>query len=240
MVGAPRRLHHLVFAINLHTENRLKLLRFSPLLALAIGALLISTLVACGGGANKTVEAAQSAAETATLSPTSTPSPTPTPLPPTPTPTPFAGTVARIKSSVLNIDAPIEELAINSANELDTPKKQNVDVGWYYIYDRPGWGGNALFSAHVYYREIPGPFVDLAKAKSGDQIQVVMEDGTQYTYQVISNQRILLENIDMGKIIWPPERGNKEWITLITCGGQFDPVTRDYFSRDIIVAERVS
>jgi sortase (surface protein transpeptidase) len=92
----------------------------------------------------------------------------------------------------------------------------------------------------VYYREVAAPFVNLAKAKNGDEIDVVMEDGTQYTYRVISNQRILLENIDMGKVIWPPERGNKEWITLITCGGQFDTVTREYFSRDIIVAERES
>jgi sortase (surface protein transpeptidase) len=138
------------------------------------------------------------------------------------------------------VDAPIEELQINSRGELDTPKVENTNVGWYDIYDKPGFFGNALFSAHVYYHSIPAPFVNLAKSTEGDSIIVQMENGLEYTYEVISNKRYHRDQMDMGAIIYPKEKADyDEWVTLITCGGELDSTGQEYISRDVIVAKRI-
>lgn len=220
----------------------MKLARLLSLSVFAVGAMLLVIGIACTGGN------AQEDDPTPTLPPTNTSAPssptataTFTPPPsPTASPTPFDGAVARLKIPRFNVDAQIEEMAIDENGYLDTPEDENNGVAWYYIYDKPGWSGNAVFSAHVYYHSIPAPFKDLAKSVEGDEIIVQMEDGTEYTYAVISNERYHRDTIPMGDIIWPPEKADyDEWITLITCGGELDSTGQNYVSRDVIVAKRV-
>lgn len=215
----------------------MKFARTLSLAVFAFGAILLIAGVACSGGDAQEPDPTPTPTETATATPTPTRTPPPTP---TATPTPFDGAVARLKIPRFNVDAPIEELAINARNELDTPKDENTSVGWYYIYDKPGWSGNAIFSAHVYYHSIPAPFVSLAKSAEGDEIFVVMEDGTEYRYTVISNKRYHRDDMPMGDIIWPKEKADyDEWVTLITCGGELDSTGQEYVSRDVIVAKRI-
>jgi sortase (surface protein transpeptidase) len=236
----------------------LKLLRSASLLLLLAGAVAFAA-AACGGGGAKDQSPTVGSSETGTPESTATPAPTNTPSP-TPSPTPYNGAIARVKIPRLGVDAPIEELAINSRGELDTPKGENTNVGWYHIYDKPGrtnpenlgWksiagkpalpvSGNAVFSAHIYYHNVPAPFVNLAKAQVGDEIVIQMEDGREYKYQVVKKDRYHRDNVPMGEIIWPTQKPeDKEWVTMITCGGALDETGQEYISRDVVVAERVS
>lgn len=236
--------------------------RLVPLVLLAVGAAAAFVLAACGGDSSAETAPPSASATTAlaapsaTATPTARPANTPTPVP---TPTPYNGRISRFQVPRLGIDAPIEELAINSLGELDTPKAENVAVGWYYLYDKPGrlnpdnrgwvdfggkpavngFAGNSVFSAHVYYHSIPAPFQKLAQAKEGDEISVTMEDGRQYTYVVFSNQRYHRDTMPMGDIIWPKQKpADEEWITMITCGGELDSSGQEYLSRDVVVARR--
>ena len=220
----------------------MKLVRTLSLALFALGALVLVVGIACSDGDEKQEATPEPTATVPAETPTSTAPATNTPRPtPTATPTPFNGAVARIKIPRFNVDAPIENLAINAAGELDTPKDTNRSVGWYHIYDKPGFGGNAIFSAHVYYHSIPAPFVSLAKSAAGDKIVVQMENGTEYTYEVISNDRYHRDTIDMGAIIWPKQKADyDEWVTLITCGGELDSTGQEYISRDVVVAKRIS
>ena len=220
-------------------------------------ALLIAGFVLRGGGSaseaapevSPTLQNIQATpTNTATPSPSPTPRPTNAPLPtatatPTATPTPFAGPLARLKIERFGVDSPIEEIGLKANNELETPHDP-LNTGWYYIYDRPGWGGNAVFSAHVdYWPDIIGPFNKLAELEIDDVIEVDMEDGTAYRYRVVSNHRYSVYDIPMGDVIWPSNKpANAEWITLITCGGQFVSSAPggpgEYLHRDVVVAER--
>jgi sortase (surface protein transpeptidase) len=184
----------------------------------------------------------------ATDTPTEAP-PTQTPVTaeatPTPTATPFDGTVARLLIPRFNVDSAIEAIGLtNDGTQLDVPDEP-LNTGWYDIYSRPGWGGNAVFAAHVdYFPDIRGPFYNLKYVQPEDDIIVVMEDGTQYTYKVISFQRYDANTIPMGDIIWPPNKpASDEWITLITCGGELQRLSPDgpgeYLQRDVVVARRV-
>jgi sortase (surface protein transpeptidase) len=163
---------------------------------------------------------------------------------PTPTATPFDGAVLRLKIPRFEVDSEIEPIGLTDDNRLEVPEDP-YDTGWYDIYAKPGFGGNALFSAHVdYYPDIRGPFYNLKYLEGGDEIVVVMEDGTEYTYSVFSYKRYDASTIPMGDIIWPSTRPEgEEWITLITCGGRFQSLTPDgpgdYLDRDVIVARRV-
>lgn len=175
--------------------------------------------------------------------PTSQPDPTATQVPPSPTPTPFAGEVSSFRLDAFDIDADIENIGLTPNNQLDVPAGAD-NVGWYGIYDRPGWGGNAVFAAHVsVYAHGPGPFWDLSRTEQGDRFVVTMEDGTEYTYEAIRLKRYHVDEIAMGELIDADEKPDgEEWITLITCGGE--RVQRadgrvDFLHRDVVVARMI-
>lgn len=197
-----------------------------------------------------------------TPTPAPSPSATPTDVPsPTPTPVPYNGNITRFKIPRFNVDAAVEEIAIKKNNELDVPTNPR-DVGWYnselvakggpYLGAKPGFGKNAVFSAHVDYYGLPPqvmPFNKLNQLSPGDQIVVSMDNGQDYTYSVILKQNYNISDIKMGELIDAPAKPEgKEWITLITCGntgpyvyvngGNSGPV--EYLTRDVVIAERVS
>jgi hypothetical protein len=192
---------------------------------------------------------------------------------PTATVPPSTGAVARMKVPSLGIDFAIEPLGILPSNELDTPHDANNKIGWYhgyvvtnasgdvsYHFDsipdpsrigsdthilKPGYGTNSVFSAHESWNFQAGPFKDLNKANPGDLIVVDMDDGREYTYKIFSKQRYDVNTIPMGDLIWPKDRpADKEWITLITCGGNFVATQAnglgEYTQRDVVLAERIS
>ncbi len=155
------------------------------------------------------------------------------------------GAVARMLIPSVGVDYPIEEIGLLPNNALDTPHDALGKIGWYSIYKKPGSGGNAVFSAHVNYDFKQGPFANLAKVQPGDEIDIQMDDGSKYTYRIFRKQRYDVANMPMGELIWPSDRpSGKEWITLITCGGNFVATQAnglgEYTQRDVVVAERVS
>ncbi len=205
--------------------------------------------------------------------PTTTPAPTATPTP-TPTPEPAGQVVSsagggtassggaagvpggrRLPPSGVGIAsfalprfgvvAGMESIGLLPDNELETPHNP-YNVGWYFIYDFPGGPGNAVFAGHVdYYPNILGPFYNLADLAAGDAVTVALTDGTVLRYEVISNTRYSVYTIPMGEIVWPSTRpADDEWITLITCGGEFRATTAsgagEYLQRDVVVARRVN
>ena len=239
----------------------MKFARTISLLTLALGAVMLLAGIACSGGDDAKKTPTASASESSSPSGTESATATATSSP-TATPTPFNGGVVRFKYPRFGIDAPIDPLATNAAGELDTPHsgRENTAVAWYdqtlekqgyFIGTKPGWGGNAVFSAHVYYissavcpnnpRACPGPFQKLAQAAEGDEISVVMENGAEYKYKVIHKNQYTVANVPMGDIVGGKDKPDgKEWITMITCGGSLDSSGLEYVSRDVVVAERVS
>ena len=160
-------------------------------------------------------------------------------------PTPYGGSVGRMIIPSIGVDYPLEQIGVLPGNTLDTPHDAIGKIGWYYIYQKPGFGGNAVFSAHVNYDFKQGPFANLAKVQAGDEIIVQMDNGSQYTYRVFRKQRYDISDIPMAELIWPSDRpAGEEWITLITCGGNFVATQAnglgEYTQRDVVIAERIS
>lgn len=251
-----------------------KLALLSATIVAFIGGLVLVIVAFSATGTDARTTGLSSEITPFAVSPTATATATATGVAtPTPTAPPSTGTVARMKIPALGIDFPIEQLGILPTNELDTPHDGNDKIGWYHSYVvtnssgnasfhfegvpdpslvdsathvlKPGYGTNSIFSAHESWNFKAGPFKDLNKANPGDLIIVVMDDGTQYTYKIFLKQRYDVDTIPMGDLIWPKNRpAEKEWITLITCGGNFVKQQAnglgEYMQRDVVVAERVS
>lgn len=215
----------------------MRLSRTLSISTMVLGIALVVLIAACGGG-GKATPTSKPASPTGTATPTGTPTQVPTP---TATPTPYDGDVAKFTIPSLGINAPVEDLGVDSTNTMETPTRENTDVGWYHIWDHPGWDGNAVFSAHVYWENIPAPFQKLYSLPEGAEIDVEMNNGQVYKYQVISKNQYNRDTIPMGDIIWPKTRpAGEQWITMITCGGDLDSTGWEYISRDVVVAKRIA
>lgn len=221
----------------------MKILRVLALVSFVIGlGLLVAGFFWSRGGDGEDDEPAvfDPIQATATPTPENTPAATPTP-----TPVPYDGAVVRLQIPRFDVDSGIEVIGITPENEMDVPKDP-YNTGWYGLegWGKPGFGDNSVFSAHVdYYPNILGPFHKLSKLELNDDIVVVMDNGLEYRYRVIRKARYSVSEIKMGELIWPPEKPeNVEWVTLITCGGEFVSSQPggpgEYLHRDVVVAER--
>ncbi len=193
---------------------------------------------------------------TATPPPSQAPATVPTlPAPPDvgaqPTPEPYDGEVVSMRLPSLEVEASIERIGlVEGRNQLDVPEWYNV--GWYEIYDKPGFGTSSLFSAHKdYYPDKRGPFYALGNLRTGDQIIVEMDDGREYVYEVFLQRRYVASEFPVGDLIRshsakdptlrrPPD---EEWIALYTCGGEFVASRPggpgQYIHRDLVVGRLV-
>ena len=115
-------------------------------------------------------------------------------------------------------------------------------VAWYDFSARPGYpvdedGGNAVFSGHVdYYNYGPAVFWNLRNLELEDEIEVGLTDGTMYRYSVISRKQYNAATAPIREIVGDTPT---EVITLITCGGTFDPGVGEYDDRVVVRAQRI-
>jgi hypothetical protein len=181
-----------------------------------------------------------------TTEPVATVTPTTPGITPTATSVPFDGQIARMVSDdISGLNGPVEEIGfVANSNQLDAPGDAE-HVGWYGMYPKPGFEGNAVFAGHVNFNRRNGPFVNLKTAQGGDVIAIQMKDGPTYTYKVFFYRQYDLETIPMAELIAAPTRpAGEQWITLITCGGEFlaDPGSDfgHYLQRDVVIARRVT
>ncbi len=158
----------------------------------------------------------------------------------TPEPEPVEG-VAPIALQVdsVGVDAPIELGAVVDGVMLD-PSGPWV-VSWYEPLGKVGEGGNVVMAGHVDYWNVgPAVFWDVRYLPAGDVITVVGEDGKNYEYAVQWTQSYLADQLTpeviQGEIVGDT---GEETLTLITCGGEFDPATGEYNERWVVRANLI-
>ena len=135
-----------------------------------------------------------------------------------------------------DIDAPIVVLGVDDNGVMETPDGP-LNVAWYDFSARPGFGSNAVFSGHVdYYNYGPAVFWNLKDLEQDDIIELRLQDGTVYEYEIISRNQYKASDAPIAEIVG---RTDAEVITLITCGGTFDPSVGQYDDRVVVRAQRV-
>ena len=168
----------------------------------------------------------------------------PAPATEEPRPEGFAPVEMQIES--IGVDAPIEVGDIVDGVMAD-PSGPWV-VAWYEPLGLVGEGENVVVSGHVdYYNTGPnntaGPavFWDVPDLQPGDVIRLLGADGQEVEYAVEWNELYhvadeLTPEVIQTEIVGPT---GEESLTIITCGGPFDPATGEYLERWVLRANQV-
>ncbi len=168
------------------------------------------------------------------VSPSRATTPSATPIT-TPTTIPSTAAIERLQIPAVAIDAPVVMLGVESDGVMQAPHTP-TDVGWYDFSGRPGQPGNAVFAAHVDYVNYGAAvFYRLKDLDVGDIVIVSLEDGSVYSYEVVSSVLYDVSNAPVQEIVGPTEN---ETMTLITCAGAFNQEVLEYNMRLVVRAER--
>lgn len=108
------------------------------------------------------------------------------------------------------------------------------DVAWYQYGPSPGQPGSAVLAAHVDLEsQGAGVFFRLDELEAGDIVTVEYDDGSAHSFEVEARVRYEKTEIPLDVIFatdGPPV------LTLITCGGGFNPSVRSYDSNVVVYA----
>ena len=140
----------------------------------------------------------------------------------------------------VGVDAPIE-LGDVVDGIMQDPSGPWV-VSWYEPLGKIGEGGNIVMAGHVDYWNVgPAVFWDVRYLPEGDLITVVGEDGKNYEYAVQWTQSYMADQLTP-EVIQKDIVGDtdQETLTLITCGGDFNPDTGEYNQRWVVRANLIS
>lgn len=99
---------------------------------------------------------------------------------------------------------------------------------------QPGAGRNVVIAGHVQSISSGNVFARLGELEPGDRVLLVTTAGEEREYVV---RRLRTVRANDTSVVQP---GRSETLTLVTCTGTFNPITRDYSHRLIAVAEPVT
>lgn len=130
------------------------------------------------------------------------------------------------------VDSAIDAVGVEPNGELEVPGPTRV--GWYEYGPRPGQNGSAVLAAHIASDGIDGVFRYLDEVSAGDEFRVTFDDGSSADYQVVELSQYDKDELPLDRVF---AKDGPPVITLITCGGDFQPSVRSY--EDNVVAYAV-
>jgi hypothetical protein len=138
------------------------------------------------------------------------------------------------------IYAPIETGSIVDGVMLD-PSGPWV-VSWYEPLGKVGEGHNVVMAGHVdYYTVGPAIFWEIPNMQPGDIIRVVADSGEIFEYAVEWTKMYDVATELTAEVIQTDIVGStgQESLTIITCGGEFNPETAQYLQRWVVRAHQI-
>ncbi len=136
-----------------------------------------------------------------------------------------------IRVGDLSIDAPVVPVGVEPDGLMEIPGAS--EVGWYRFGPTAGEAGSTVLAAHVDFDGRRGVFFDLRDLPVGALVEVELDDGSVRSYEIVGNRRYLKDELPLDDVF---RRDGDEVLTLITCGGAFDSVTRSYEDNVVAVA----
>jgi len=136
--------------------------------------------------------------------------------------------------SAIDVEAPIEPHGVDRRSGLMDVPDNVTDVAWYEHGPTPGEPGSAVLAAHVDLRnQGPGVFFDIGDLEPGDLVEVTFDDGSQQGFEVTATATYPKTELPLDAIF---SRSGPAVLTLVTCGGAFDPDASRYDSNVVVYA----
>ena len=135
----------------------------------------------------------------------------------------------------INVDAHVEEVALNPKGEMDVPKN-DFGIGWFNLGPRPGEVGSSVMVGHFDDKNgKAGVFFDLYKLKKGDKLYVENDKGITVTFMVRESR-----TFDSGYAEEVFSTNDGAHLNLITCDGVWDGVKKSFSKRLVVFADIVN
>ncbi len=143
------------------------------------------------------------------------------------------GLPQRILIPAIGVDAAIEPVGVDATNAMETPKNP-WNTSWYSPGARPGQRGNAAIAGHVDFAGIgPTVFWRLSAMQPGMEVFILAEDGARWRFVAQSVETFPVGAFPGDRVFGPTDETN---VNLISCVGNFDPVSASYDKRIIVFA----
>lgn len=139
----------------------------------------------------------------------------------------------RLIINSIGVNACIERVGIDQNHAVAVPTSIYL-AGWYTNSALPGQPGVSLMDGHVLGRYNDAIFKDLKELNVGDVITIQMGDLSTVSYMVKANNTYPVAQVPNEML--SQLSGVQSQLTLITCGGNFDPHTVTYDHRVIVRA----
>jgi len=138
----------------------------------------------------------------------------------------------RISIPAIGLDTEVVPVATDSDGAMSAPGDPDT-VAWYSLGPGLGIGGNMVFAGHVDWGGRLRAFGSLSRLAEGDEITVWDAIGESERYVVESSDWVEAEGAAVDDIFGTRDSPS---VTLITCGGTFDPWAHQYLHRLIVKA----
>lgn len=164
-----------------------------------------------------------------TAPPTSPPQATAQPVVPTTTPAP-----SLLAAPTLGLQAAIDPVGVDSTGAVAIPVDARR-LGWYRFGSAPGDAiGSAVLVGHRDSRtQGKGALYPLGELTVGDPLVVTRADRTTVIYRVIERRLYLKSTLPVEVFFG---RSGSPRLTVITCGGPYDPANGGYQDNLVVTA----
>ena len=136
----------------------------------------------------------------------------------------------RLQIPSINVDAPVDPAGLTEDGDMDVPS-DIVSTGWFESGYMPGEPGNSVIAGHVDGKNGPAVFYDIGKLKSGDEVLVTGEDGTELVFVVNKVEIYPFEDSPLREIFG---FSNGSRLNLITCTGEYNKKGSYYEDRLVV------
>lgn len=152
--------------------------------------------------------------------------------PPAVAPVAEARIPVRVVIPRIGVDAAVVPVGEDEDGAMSAPSDPDT-VAWWSLGYALGGPGNVVLAAHVDWGGRLRVFGSLRSLGAGDLVEVIDDRGESHVYEVEWSKWVDAEGAPVEELF---AGGERRELTLITCGGTFDPATRQYLSRLVVRA----
>ncbi|MFA5946599.1 MAG: class F sortase [Patescibacteria group bacterium] len=141
----------------------------------------------------------------------------------------------RIIIPSIGVNAAIEKVALTPQGAMDVPKNP-LNAAWYELGPRPGEIGSAVIDGHVnWFNESSAVFKRLYKVKPGQEVIIEDATGAKVIF-IVREVKKFDPATDAASVFTSSD--SQAHLNLITCGGVWNKITKQYSERLVVFTDK--
>jgi sortase family protein len=142
----------------------------------------------------------------------------------------------RVQIPAIGVDSALMQLGLRVDGSLQVPPS-GFPAGWYTGAPTPGELGPAILAGHVDWAGQPGVFYRLHDLQPGAEVTVTRQDSSAAVFRVTQVKEYPKDQFPTDVVYGDLDHPG---LRLITCGGTFDPQTRNYEDNIVAFADLIA